>query len=74
MMLQIMVLRLHEEMIDFIEYMSQSDEEIYMRNEVVRRIKDVVKELWAEAKVSDVRERESVCVCMCVCVCNIIIL
>lgn len=33
-------------------------EEIYMRNEVVRRIKDVVKELWAEATVSDVRERE----------------
>lgn len=55
-MLQIMVLRLHEEMEDFIEYMSQSDEEIYMRNEVVRRIKDVVKELWAEAKVSDVTQ------------------
>lgn len=58
MMMQIMVFRLHEEMKDFNEYMSQSNEEIYMRNEVVRRIKDVVKELWPEAKVSDVRERE----------------
>lgn len=57
-MMQIMVFRLHEEMKDFNEYMSQSDEEIYMKNEVVRRIKDVVKELWAEAKVSDVGERE----------------
>lgn len=28
-----MVLRLDEEMKDFIEYISQSDEEIYMRNE-----------------------------------------
>lgn len=33
--------------------MSPSAEEANMRNEVVQRIKDVVKDLWPEAKVCD---------------------
>lgn len=61
MMLQVMVLRLHEEIKDFYEYISQSAEEINIRNEVVQRIKDVVEELWPEAKVSDVHKREREC-------------
>lgn len=46
--------RLHEEIKDFYEYMSPKAEEANMRNEVVRRIKDVVEDLWPEAKVGDV--------------------
>lgn len=45
------VIGLHEEIKDFYEYMSPKAEEANMRNEVVRRIKDVVEDLWPEAKV-----------------------
>lgn len=45
------VIGLHEEIKDFYEYMSPTAEEANMRNEVVQRIKDVVKDLWPEAKV-----------------------
>ncbi|XP_022341415.2 terminal nucleotidyltransferase 4B-like isoform X2 [Crassostrea virginica] len=45
------ILGLHEEIKDFYEYMSPKPEEANMRNEVVQRIKDAVKDLWPEAKV-----------------------
>ena len=34
--------------------MSPKSEEANMRNEVVQRIKDAVKDLWPEAKVSKI--------------------
>lgn len=46
--------RLYEEIKDFYEYMLLKVEEVNMRNEVVRRIKDVVEDFWLEVKVSNV--------------------
>lgn len=54
-----MFLRLHEEIKDFHGYISPNEEEINMKNDVVRRIMDVVKQIWPKAKVSIVRSRKS---------------
>ncbi|XP_069460868.1 terminal nucleotidyltransferase 4B isoform X2 [Ambystoma mexicanum] len=45
------VLGLHEEIIDFYKYMSPRPEEAKMRHEVVKRIEQVVNELWPNAEV-----------------------
>lgn len=42
---------LHEEIRDFIKYIDPTPEEIAMRQEVVRRIANVVYSLWPQAKV-----------------------
>ncbi|KAH0521520.1 Non-canonical poly(A) RNA polymerase PAPD7 [Microtus ochrogaster] len=43
--------RLHEEIIDFYNFMSPCPEEAAMRREVVKRIETVVKDLWPTADV-----------------------
>ncbi|CAG2190522.1 PAPD5_7 [Mytilus edulis] len=45
------VIGLHEEIKNFYDYMSPTLEEANMRNEVVGRIKEVIQELWPEAKM-----------------------
>uniref|UniRef100_UPI00398E8CBB terminal nucleotidyltransferase 4B n=1 Tax=Pristiophorus japonicus TaxID=55135 RepID=UPI00398E8CBB len=45
------VVGLHEEIIDFYNYMSPRQEEAKMRMEVVDRIESVIKELWPSADV-----------------------
>ncbi|XP_062922969.1 terminal nucleotidyltransferase 4B [Mobula hypostoma] len=45
------VVGLHEEIIDFYNYMSPRHEEAKMRMEVVERIENVIKELWPSADV-----------------------
>ncbi|XP_051884195.1 terminal nucleotidyltransferase 4B [Pristis pectinata] len=45
------VVGLHEEIIDFYNYMSPRHEERKMRMEVVERIENVIKELWPSAVV-----------------------
>lgn len=45
--------RLHEEIIDFYNFMSPRPEEATMRQEVVDRIESVIKELWPSADVSE---------------------
>lgn len=42
---------LHEEIVDFYEFMSPRPEEAAMRKEVVNRIEMVIKELWPSANV-----------------------
>uniref|UniRef100_A0A8C3BV37 Terminal nucleotidyltransferase 4A n=1 Tax=Cairina moschata TaxID=8855 RepID=A0A8C3BV37_CAIMO len=42
---------LHEEIIDFYDFMSPRPEEAAMRREVVKRIETVIKELWPTADV-----------------------
>nr|XP_006127359.1 non-canonical poly(A) RNA polymerase PAPD7 isoform X2 [Pelodiscus sinensis] len=42
---------LHEEIIDFYDFMSPRPEEATMRREVVKRIETVIKELWPTADV-----------------------
>lgn len=44
--------RLHEEIIDFYDFMSPRPEEAAMRREVVKRIETVIKDLWPTADVS----------------------
>ena len=46
------IFRLHEEIKDFFQYMSPRPEEHSMREDVVRRIRAVIKDLWSEAKVN----------------------
>ncbi|XP_046767735.1 terminal nucleotidyltransferase 4A isoform X8 [Gallus gallus] len=43
--------RLHEEIIDFYDFMSPRPEEAAMRREVVKRIETVIKDLWPTADV-----------------------
>lgn len=50
---------LHEEIVDFFNFMSPRPEEEAMRRDVVNRIEGVIKDLWPTARVS-VR-------CMCPC-------
>ncbi|XP_052233237.1 LOW QUALITY PROTEIN: terminal nucleotidyltransferase 4B-like [Dreissena polymorpha] len=45
------VIWLHEEIKDFYQYMSHTAEEQAMRQDVVNRITDVIKELWDTAEV-----------------------
>uniref|UniRef100_A0A674MME1 Terminal nucleotidyltransferase 4A n=1 Tax=Takifugu rubripes TaxID=31033 RepID=A0A674MME1_TAKRU len=45
------VLGLHEEVIDFYNFMSPRPEEAAMRKEVVNRIETIIKELWPTADV-----------------------
>ncbi|XP_013392395.1 non-canonical poly(A) RNA polymerase PAPD5-like [Lingula anatina] len=45
------VIGLHEEIIDLYQYMLPRREEHYMRQDVVRRIEKVIKDLWPQAKV-----------------------
>ena len=42
---------LHEEIVDFYNFMSPRPEEAAMRKEVVNRIETVIKELWPNAEV-----------------------
>ncbi len=46
------LLRLHEEIVDFYHFMSPRPEEEEMRRDVVSRIEAVIKDLWPMAKVS----------------------
>ena len=43
--------RLHEEVMDFYNFMSPQPEEAAMRKEVVNRIEMIIKELWPTADV-----------------------
>ncbi|CAL8371745.1 unnamed protein product [Boreogadus saida] len=45
------LLGLHEEIVDFYNFMSPRPEEAAMRKEVVNRIETVIKELWPNAEV-----------------------
>lgn len=45
------LLRLHEEIDHFFEYMSPTPEEHEMRAEVVKRIETIILSKWKEAKV-----------------------
>ncbi|KAI1243165.1 hypothetical protein IHE44_0000747 [Lamprotornis superbus] len=45
------LIRLHEEIIDFYDFMSPRPEEAAMRREVVKRIETVIKDLWPTADV-----------------------
>jgi non-canonical poly(A) RNA polymerase PAPD5/7 len=49
--LSLLSTRLHEEIIDFYNFMSPCPEEAAMRREVVKRIETVVKDLWPTADV-----------------------
>jgi non-canonical poly(A) RNA polymerase PAPD5/7 len=42
---------LHDEIKDFFAFMSPRPEEYAMRNSVVKRIKNVISELWPAAQV-----------------------
>lgn len=46
------VVRLHEEIVDFFNFMSPRPEEEAMRRGVVSRIEGVIKDLWPTARVS----------------------
>lgn len=50
-MFSLLFTRLHEEIIDFYNFMSPCPEEAAMRREVVKRIETVVKDLWPTADV-----------------------
>ena len=43
---------LHEEILDFYQYIYPRPEEHYMRQDVVNRITQVIKGLWSSAEVS----------------------
>ena len=43
--------RLHVEILDFYEYMKPRPAEQAMREEVVRRVQEVIKGVWPRAKV-----------------------
>lgn len=43
---------LHEEIVDFFNFMSPRPEEEAMRQDVVNRIESVIKDLWPTARVS----------------------
>lgn len=43
---------LHEEIVDFFNFMSPRPEEEAMRRDVVNRIENVIKDLWPTARVS----------------------
>lgn len=43
---------LHEEIVDFFNFMSPRPEEEAMRRDVVNRIESVIKDLWPTARVS----------------------
>lgn len=43
---------LHEEIVDFFNFMSPRPEEEAMRRDVVNRIEGVIKDLWPTARVS----------------------
>jgi len=45
------VSRLHEEILDFFNYMAPTEEEHAVRLDVVHRIKTVINKLWSEAVV-----------------------
>lgn len=44
--------RLHEEIMDFFNFISPRPEEEAMRRDVVNRIEGVIKDLWPTARVS----------------------
>lgn len=46
------IVGLHEEILDFYEYMKPTPEEHFMRRNVVKQISKVIKEVWPEAIVS----------------------
>lgn len=49
---------LHEEIVDFFNFMSPRPEEEAMRRDVVNRIEGVIKDLWPTARVSGARPGE----------------
>lgn len=46
------LLSLHEEIMDFFNFISPRPEEEAMRRDVVNRIESVIKDLWPTARVS----------------------
>ena len=47
---------LHEEIVDFFNFMSPRPEEEAMRRNVVNRIEGVIKDLWPTSRVSVIRQ------------------
>ncbi|CAG5119318.1 unnamed protein product [Candidula unifasciata] len=45
------IVGLHQEIIDFYEYMSPQAQEANMRHDVVERLRSVIEDLWPDAKV-----------------------
>lgn len=56
---------LHEEIVDFFNFMSPRPEEEAMRRDVVNRIESVIKDLWPTARVSV--SRMYLCACAQAC-------
>ena len=50
---------LHEEIMDFFNFMSPKPEEQAMRRDVVNKIESVIKDLWPTARVSGTRRGDS---------------
>lgn len=46
-----LIYSLHQEIEDFYQYMTPTPEEHSMRLEVVRKIKDIIYQLWPKAEV-----------------------
>lgn len=46
------ICRLHEEMIDFIKFISLTKEEVEIRNELIKTIKDISLKIWPQSKLS----------------------
>ena len=44
--------RLHQEIVDFYEYMAPQPQEAHMRKAVVERLKSVIEDLWPDARVN----------------------
>lgn len=48
-------LRLHEEMLDFYNFMKPRSAEHAMRQEVISRVQEVIKRLWPTAEVRETK-------------------
>lgn len=48
-------LRLHEEMLDFYNFMKPRSAEHAMRQEVISRVQEVIKQLWPTAEVRETK-------------------
>lgn len=46
------ICRLHEELIDFIKYISLTEEEVTIRNELIKTIEDTSLKIWPQSKLS----------------------
>jgi len=63
---------LHEEIKDFYDYMCPTAAERYMRQQVVQRIRDVIHDLWPQAKVG-INYRAIQCSTLCLVACRAIV-